>query len=59
MLTAEDGQTHRSGKKAVKEKKRLDSQMHLAPKWQSWCRGALGDWALGGADPAKANICLL
>lgn len=27
MLTAEDGQTHRSRKKAVKEKKRLDSQV--------------------------------
>ena len=43
----------------MKQKKGLDSQMHLAPKWQSWCRGALGDWALGGADPARADICLL
>ena len=32
----------RSGKKAVKQKKRLDSQMHLAPKWQELVQGGTG-----------------
>ena len=32
MLTVEDRQMHRSGKKAAGEKRRLDSQRHLARK---------------------------